>query len=152
MWEVIEFVRTMRRRLRFGELSRSPLRLLQLKLRDQLMECEWVARPADIWDAELRREIREQSESRQALEDALSMRELVFGAFPRVCTAEFRVYRQFQQEYPELVITGRVTRDENCNSKVHSLAMRAKLNGFHFILEEGILKPLAQKEAPACES
>jgi hypothetical protein len=51
LWEVADFVRTVRREMRFGELSRAPLRLLRLELREDAMECDWVARPPDVWDA-----------------------------------------------------------------------------------------------------
>jgi len=33
LWEAADFVRNLRRRLRFGELSRAPLKLLRLELR-----------------------------------------------------------------------------------------------------------------------
>jgi hypothetical protein len=39
----------------------------------------------------------------------------------------------------ELIITGTVTRSERFLYRVHSLAMRAKLYGFQFFLNEGDL-------------
>ena len=53
LWEAADFVRRTHRRLRFGELSRAPLRLLRFELRGQEAECEWMARPPDPWDADL---------------------------------------------------------------------------------------------------
>ena len=34
LWEVADFVRKMRRQMRFGELSRAPLKLLRMELRN----------------------------------------------------------------------------------------------------------------------
>ena len=44
LWEVGEFVRKIRARMRFGELSRAPLRLLRLELRGDTAQCDWLAR------------------------------------------------------------------------------------------------------------
>jgi len=54
LWEVADFVRSMRRQMRFGEFSRSPLRLLRVELREDTAECDWILRPPDIWDDSLR--------------------------------------------------------------------------------------------------
>ncbi len=40
LWEAADFLIRMRRRLRFGELSRAPLQLLRLELRGEQAECE----------------------------------------------------------------------------------------------------------------
>ena len=48
LWEVADFVRSMRRQMRFGEFSRSPLRLLRVELREDTAECDWILRPPDI--------------------------------------------------------------------------------------------------------
>src|SRR2546428_11687574 len=75
-WEVADFVRGLRREMRFGELSRAPLRLLRLELRGDSVACDWIARPADVWDAGLQRDQRERNVSEQALRDAIRVRDL----------------------------------------------------------------------------
>ena len=47
LWEVTDFVRAMRRQMRFGELSHAPLRLLRLEWEGEAVECDWIARAAD---------------------------------------------------------------------------------------------------------
>jgi hypothetical protein len=142
LWEVADFVRSMRRQMRFGELSRAPLRLLRLELRDDTVECDWIARPADVWDAGLRRSVRDRNESIQALADAISIRNLVFDALPNVESAVLRALRQAAREPPEMIILGTVSREMPAVHRVSSLVMRAKLYGFCFCLEDGFLRPL----------
>src|ERR1700716_456367 len=79
LWEIADFVRNLHRRLRFGELSRAPLKLLRLELRGDEAECEWVARPADPWDSFLPPSVGERHASLQALEDSLAVRNLLFS-------------------------------------------------------------------------
>ena len=78
LWEVADFVRKMRRQMRFGELSRAPLALLRMELRNDALECDWMARPPDAWDCSLRRAERDHNESLQALADAIAVRNLIF--------------------------------------------------------------------------
>src|SRR5713226_6278057 len=47
LWEASDFVRKVRLRMRFGEMSRLPLRLLRLELGHETAVCEWVARAND---------------------------------------------------------------------------------------------------------
>ena len=56
LWEVADFVRSIRRQMRFGELSRAPLQLLRVEFARTCatVECDWIARPADTWDSNLR--------------------------------------------------------------------------------------------------
>jgi hypothetical protein len=128
--------------MRFGEFSRAPLRLLRLELRGDSVECDWVARPADVWDAGLRRPIRDRNESLQALADAMTMRDLLFEALPDVESAVLRAFRQPAREPPELIILGTVNREAPSVLRVGSIVMRAKLYGFCFCLEDVSLRPL----------
>jgi hypothetical protein len=139
LWEAADFVRNLQRRLRFGELSRAPLKLLRLELRGDEVECEWVARPADPWDADLPPSVGERHASLQALRDSLAVRNLLFSAMPGVSKAVFRVYRQVGTEQAELIITGTVTREDEAAANVCSLAMRAQLCGLRFWLADGVL-------------
>ena len=139
LWEAADFVRNLHRRLRFGEFSRGPLKLLRLELRLEEAECEWIARPADPWDDHLPPSMGERNASLQALEDSLAVRSLLFAAVPSVSSAVFRVYRQVESEHSELIITGTVTRDDQAAANVCSLAMRAQLCGLRFWLADGVL-------------
>lgn len=147
LWEVADFVRGLRREMRFGELSRAPLQLLRLELRDQALACDWMARPADIWDVDLRCQIRERNESEQALRDALCVRDLIFDALPKVESAVLRVFRSSAaREPPELIILGSIHRDDPAVYERASLVMRAKLTGFRFCLEGERLEPMPVEE------
>ena len=143
LWELGDFVRAMRREMRFGELSRPPLRLLSLEWRSDSVKCEWMARPADVWDVDLSRSIRERKVTEQALRDAIAIRDLLFSVLPGVTTANLRVYRG--GDPLELVIAGSVTRDSPASNGIRSLAMRVKLCGLHFHLENGKLEPLLRE-------
>jgi hypothetical protein len=146
-WEVADFVRGLRREMRFGELSRAPLRLLRLELSGQNVACDWVARPADVWDGSLRQHQRERNVSGQALRDAIAVRDLLFDSLPGIETALLRAFRASgAREPPELVIVGSATREAPPVFRVTSLAMRAKLSGFQFEMDDGILQPLEAQE------
>ena len=153
LWEVADFVRMMRRQMRFGELSRAPLRLLRLELQGESAQCDWMMRPPDAWDESLRPRERERNVSQQALRDAIALRELFFDALPGVQKAVLRTFRQSApREPPELILFGAVTREEPATLRVSSLPMRAKLHGFQFHLEDGILGQLQQQvEEPSLE-
>ena len=140
LWEMADFVRMMRRQLRFGDLSRAPLRLLRLELRADEVECEWMARPADLWDADLPRSVRERRVAEEALNDAIAVRKLLFSSLPGVDTAVIRVYREGPTT--ELIIAGIVKRGEPPLIGIRSLAMRVKLCGLQFRLDDGRLVPL----------
>src|SRR5437660_284722 len=147
LWEVADFVRGLRREMRFGELSRAPLRLLHLELSGESLACDWIARPADVWDQELAPHVRERNVSEQALRDAIRMRDLVFEALPQVESAVLRAFRSSAaREPPELILTGTADRKTPPILRVSSLVMRAKLYGFQFELEDGILQMLRGKE------
>lgn len=146
-WEVADFVRGLRREMRFGELSRAPLRLLRLELSGQNVACDWIARPADVWDASFRRHRREQNASEQALRDAIGVRDLVFDSLPRIETALLRAFRASgAREPPELIITGVATREAPPIFRISSLVLRAKLYGFQFEMEDGILQAIKGKD------
>jgi hypothetical protein len=144
--EIGDFVRRLRIQARFGELSRAPLQLLRLELRGDIAECDWIARPPDRWDSELPSGAGERHASMQALQDAITVRDLLFRALADLRSAEIRVYRKGTNDILELIITGVVTREGSAPKAVRSLAMRAKLVGLRFWLEEGILEDLQGQE------
>ena len=146
LWEVGEFVRQIRTRLRFGDISRAPLRLLRVQLRERAAECDCIARPPDAWDADLPPRVGQRNASTQALEDAVALRGLMFRIFPDVCSAVIRMYRRESHDRLELIVTGSVSRDQRAPAAVRSLAMRAKLLGFRFWLDEGVLEDLQPEE------
>jgi hypothetical protein len=143
--ELGDFVRRMRTHTRFGDLSRARLKLLRFELHGDEAECNFVARRADPWDAGLPAGVAERNVSAQALRDAISIRALLFQMLPDISKAVLRVYR-LTGESLELVITGVVRREEQAPATVRSLAMRAKLCGLQFWLDDGILESLHPEE------
>jgi hypothetical protein len=144
LWELADFIRSTRRRMRFGEFSRSPLRLLRVEIGERTAECDWVMRPPDVWDDSLQRGARKRNESQQGLADAITMRALLFDSLPHVENAVLRAFHQTDREPSELMILGTVSRESPDVHRVSSMAMRAKLYGFCFCLENGFLRPLQQ--------
>ncbi len=142
LYAISHFVHRLRIQMRFGELSRAPLKLLRLQLQGESAECDWMARPPDLWDADLPSAMRERNASLQALEDAIAMRGLLLHALPDIHSAVFRVYRQAKHGPDELMMTGEIAREDDEKVRVLSIAMRAKLLGFRFFMENGILQPL----------
>src|SRR5207247_6005583 len=136
----------LRVQLRFGRLSRAPLRLLRLEWRGGHVDCDWIARVQDEWDRGLPRHLSEGQTALQALEDAIVVRELLFYALHDISSATFRVYRQVPDEPAELIITGTVTKPEPFRWTIHSLVMLAKLCGFRFFLDDGKLVALQVEE------
>jgi len=146
IWDASEFVRKVRIRMRFGERSRMPLRLLRLELRHETAVCEWMARANDPWDIDLPIAAQEQNQAFQALQDAMTVREFLFATLPEVRSANFRVYRPAAGEPPELIIAGTVTREDEPLPRVSSLVMRAKLCGLRFSLSDGVFEALNTQE------
>ena len=146
LWELGYFFRMHRMRMRFGELSRAPLRLLRVEVRGQEAQCEWMARPSDEWDNDLPPADGRRNASLQALKDAMAIRELLFSALPEVDSALFRVYRQPVREPPELIIAGIVNRNDEISFNVRSPAMQAKLYGFRFWMDDGVLEVLESEK------
>lgn len=145
-WKVADFVRSLRREMRFGQLSRAPLRLLRLELLEKSAVCDWMARPADLWDAGLPQSVKDRNESQQALADAISIRDLIFDALPDLDLAILRAFRQSAREPPELIIVGSICRDDPGITQRASLVMQAKLSGFRFSLRDGRLDSMPSEE------
>ena len=141
-----DFVRRVRTHIQFGDLSRAPLGLLRMEWRGRVAECECVARQPDRWDADLPHRFGKRHASIQALRDAIAVRGLLFRIFPDLFSAEIRVYRRAAGDRLELIVAGNVSRDQRAPAAVRSLAMRAKLLGFHFWLDEGVLEELQTEE------
>lgn len=142
LWDAADFIRDVKRRLRFGEFSRAPLHLLRFELRPDAIECDWMARAADAMDCSLPRQLQQEHESMQALADAIAVRNLIFDAFPKIDSAVLRGFRQPAREPPEMIVLGTVSREMPAVHRVSSLVMRAKLYGFCFSYEDGILGTL----------
>ena len=140
------FLRNLRTKLRFGLLSREPLRLIRCQIKDDTADCEWIARNQDVWDDDLSREIGRRHASLQALKDAIDIRSMLFEVLPDLATARLRVYREPISHPRELIIAGNVRRDDGAFLSTHSLVMRAKLVGFRFCLENESLCRLPREE------
>lgn len=134
------FVRSARKKLRVGEHSREPLKLLRVEWRAECVECDWLMRPADPWDADLPPRLARENETLQALRDALELRKMIFNSFPSIMKAELRMYRADANDQRELMMTGSVARTNEVLERVASIVMRAKLCGFQFDLASGALQ------------
>ncbi|HVZ82405.1 MAG TPA: hypothetical protein VG893_01935 [Terracidiphilus sp.] len=141
--EIAGFLKTARRRMRYGKFSRLPVELMRLEWKGRGVECDWLMRPADPWDRDLPRHIAEEHETLQALCDAMTLRDAVFASFPDVATAELRMFRIDAEQRHELMMTGTVHRSNETLRRVVSIAMRARLCGFQFTLTEGVLKSMS---------
>ena len=146
LWQMADFVRKVSRQLRFGKFSRSPLKMLRFEWRGDAAECEWMIRPPDVWDRDLPEANVRRDQTLQALRDAMILREILFGVMCDVKTARFRAYRPAANGSTELVITGTVSREDDPPPRVASEAMRAKLLGLQFTLDDGVLEALPVKE------
>jgi hypothetical protein len=151
LYEIADFVRAIRRRLRFGELSRAPLRILRLALRGDSAECDWMTRPPDVWDSNLSLPARDESASRQAVADAVALREILLDELSSIRSAVVRGFRASERETPEMIVFGTITREDPYLLRVASPVMRARLCGFQFELENGFLKPL-KSDGPSLPS
>ena len=134
------FIRGLRVQMRYGDLTRAPLRLIRLQLKESVGECDWIARMPDAWDEGLQASIVKRHASLQALKDAVDVRCLLFDMLTDVEDAYLRVYREAPTRARELIIAGHVQRNAGAFRNVHSVAMRAKLLGFRFSLEDDILR------------
>ena len=146
---VSQFLCRFRVQLRHGELTRAPLKLLRLEVLEESMECDWLARPQDLWDADLPGKEWDCVMHRcklfaMQLTCALSFLE----AFPALDSAHFRIYRDSPDEKREMIVTGHVQRNDNSSRRLHSLSMRARVLGFRFHLEDDILSELPKGGNP----
>jgi hypothetical protein len=100
-WEVADFVRAMRRQIRFGVRSRALRNLLRAEFHGAAPEFDWGMRhPAT-----------DRHESMEALADSVAVRSFVFEAFPHMDCAAWRAYRQPAREPPEMNLPGTVSRE-----------------------------------------
>ncbi len=135
-----QFLRKARKRMRMGELSREPAKLLRIEWRDDCVECDWLMRPSDHWDADLPPRLAKENQTLQSLRDALTLRKMIFNSFPSVMRAELRMYRRDSDGQLELLMTGSVARTNEVVERVASVVMRARLCGFRFNLASGVLE------------
>ena len=138
--DAANFVHGARKKLRTGEFSREPLPLLRLEWVPECVECDWLMRPPDPWDAGIPPQLAREHQTLQALRDALDLRRMIFNSFPSVMTAELRMYRDPGGDELELMMTGSVSRTNEVLERVASVVMRARLCGFHFTLASGVLQ------------
>jgi len=105
-----------------------------------------MCRPADEWDRDIPQRASDLNVSTQALQDAIAVRDLLFFALPGVDTASLRIFRESPSGEHQLVIAGTVAREQQTSRYVASVAMRAKLLGLQFWLEDGVLEVLRSEE------
>jgi len=144
---VSQFLCRFRLQLRYGELTRAPLKLLRLTLLEDSVECDWLARPQDPWDADLPASMGLRHASLQTLRDAIDVRSLLFRSFSNLDTAYFRIYRDAPDNKQEMIVSGCVHRNDHSSRRLHSLAMRARVLGFRFHLEDDVLFELPKGDS-----
>jgi hypothetical protein len=140
--EVSDFLRTAHRKLRLGRFSRVQVEVLRLEWKSNSVECDWLMRPSDPWDRDVPKRVAEEHMTLQALEDAIRLRDLVFRCFPKVPTADLRMFRPDANHGLDLVMMGTVNRSNEVMGRVASLIMRARLCGFRFNLQGGTLESM----------
>ena len=102
-------------------------------------------RESDPWDRDLAAHQAEEHLTNQALKDALDLREIIFQSFPAVTRAHLRMFRVISKGQCQLKMSGTLERSDDTMTQARSLAMRAKLCGFHFNLTRGALETLIEK-------
>jgi hypothetical protein len=145
---VSHFIFRWRMQMRYGELSRAPLKMLRLQLFPDVVECDWLARLPDPWDAHVPLRVGRRHSTMQTLRDSIDVRDLLFRALPDVETAYIRIYRESPSQGRELILSGCTQRNDNSSRNMHSLAMRAKVLGFRFRLEDDFLYKLPGGDKP----
>ena len=134
------FLRDLRLQMRYGSLTRAPLQLLRFQIVGEMVECDWLSRSLDPWDADLSSHVQQRHASLQALRDAIDIRALIFRAIPGIDTAYCRAFRGGPT--PEPIIAGNVHRNDHSARDVHSLVMREKVLGFRFRMEGDVLRKI----------
>jgi len=140
--DIAKFLRSAKRCLRSGELSREPLQLLRVEWKGDRVDCDWLMRPVDPWDKCLPPHLAAENQTLQALRDALKLREIIFRSFPAVGLAHLRMFRAGKGHQLELVMTGSVNRWDEEFHRVPSVMMRAKMCGFRFKVAEESMRGL----------
>jgi hypothetical protein len=107
-----------------------------------MVECDWLARSPDPWDADLSSHVRQRHATLQALRDAIDIRALIFRAIPDIDAAYCRAFREGPDYTPEPIIAGSVHRNDHSARDVHSLVMRAKVLGFRFRMDGDVLRKI----------
>jgi hypothetical protein len=146
--KVSQFLHGIHVQMRFGKLTRAPIQLLRFQIVGVGVECDWIARPNDTWDAYVPRSVRRRHASLQALRDAIDLRALLFDLMPQVESARFCTYRESPQGTRELIMTGCMQRNDHSARHLHSLVMRAKVLGFRFEMEGDWLREIS----PICQT
>jgi hypothetical protein len=144
IFQLSELLRRARFELRFGEWSRRSLELLRIEVSNKEACCDWLARPADEWDAYIPMHAAAKNFTAQTLDDAIKIRAMLFSVLDEVQTAELQAFRTLPDHRRELILTGTVFRHDTLPARSVSLAMQAKLLGFHFTLADGSLIRLGE--------
>jgi len=146
LFRAAKFLDRARSKLRYGAYSREPLLLLRFEWKGDSVECDCLMRPPDQWDKDLPDFAAKENQTLQALADALSLRDVIFKAFPAVTIASLKLFRSDPDHRLELVMTGNLSRNNEVLQRVSSIVMRARLCGFRFKLEDGGLDGLSPSE------
>jgi len=151
IFRAAQFIRGLRFRMRYGEISRAPLRLLRFQILENTAECDWMARFPDPWDVDLTPKVQQRHITLQALKDAIDVRALLFETLPDLDSAQIHVYRESSDVGCEVIITGFVQRNDNASRNLHSIVMRARVLGFRFEINEERLQKISPQEKTCVE-
>ncbi len=134
---------------RFETSPCEPLDIIRVEVlpESHTLSCEWLMRSVSSRNPALSHEAAAKLQSEQTLLDALEMRSLVFRVFPDAQTATLKVFKPADNGRYEMVLAGHVNPSEGEASRGASIAMRAHLYGFYFVLSAGVLLPFPAESA-----
>lgn len=147
--QVSRFIKLLHRGSWFATSPVKPLDVLRVEVlpSNHTVSCDWLMRPVNMSKPALPEEFAAKRQSEQTLLDALEMRSLIFRVFPDAHAATLRVYKHAENGRHEMVLTGNVSRSDGVASRGSSIAMRAHLYGFYFVLSAGVLLPFPTEDS-----
>lgn len=141
--QAADFLHAVQRQMRKGEATRDPLTMLRFEWKGDTVECDWLMRNTTS-EQDPAAELAHSTE--QGFRDALALRSLVFASFSAVMQARLRMFRSTPNHRLELLLTGTVNRLNPPYDHIPSLATRAHMMGFEFLLHEGFFAALSAGE------
>jgi hypothetical protein len=115
-----------------------------MEIHPDRVEFDCLARAGDPWDRDIAERLARRHLTLQVMHDAIDLRTILFQTMPSVDAARIRIFRDSEDNERELILFGHTHRNDHSARGVHSLAMRARILGFHFRVENEFLKAIAE--------